>query len=398
MGSQVNGFYRVVCLGRFGAVVARQLLESGVDAANVWLVGRFGAGEEVPGAVRVIDPGSDQEVGALRQAFSGEGVGLAEPGWMEFVIGALWEGVATRALPEILVRCGSGGGLSIGVVCLPGLLHGDRRRSQALGLVGRVRAEGKLVVCVDSEVVCGMIDRSSPVSALDAVCARQIAEAVRCTLGLVGTGDDGGEELRSFWGGDGAGAAEVCFVSVGAGGADRSAQAASQLLGHPLLRSGKVLESADAVFVLARSGQELTVGEAQHIVKQLNQRCRPGAVSLHMVADRGGDSGDFLTISVFIRRSLDVGLDAVDRRGGGATGPVPEQAVAGAAVVPGMNTMAVQTMFERRAGAERPARFTQVQLPLNLVTRGRFAQTQSTVYKGEDLDVPAYLRRGIVLE
>lgn len=397
MSGQGNGFYRVVCLGRFGAVVARQLLEQGVDAAKVWLVGRFGRGEEVPGQVKVVDPGSEAQECTLRQALFGSDAGSAE---MEFVIGALWEGFAVRALPEMLTRRGSGGGLSIGVVCVPGLLHGDRRRSQALGLVGRVRAEGKLVVCVDSEVVGGMIDRSSPVSALDAVCARQIAEAVRCTLGLVETGGEGGDELRSFWGGDGTGAAEVCFVSVGVGGADRSAQAANQLLGHPLLKSSKVLESADAVFVLARSGQELTVGEAQHIVKQLNQRCRPGVVSLHMVADLCGGGGDFLTISVFIRRSMGVGSDAIDRRGAGVTGPASEQALVGDAAVGAVksDTAAGEALLDRGAGPERPTRFTQGQLPLNLVTRGRFARTQNTVYNGEDLDVPTYLRRGIVLE
>jgi cell division protein FtsZ len=36
-------------------------------------------------------------------------------------------------------------------------------------------------------------------------------------------------------------------------------------------------------------------------------------------------------------------------------------------------------------------------LPLEVVSKGRFEKSEPTVYQGEDLDVPTFVRRGIVL-
>jgi cell division protein FtsZ len=39
----------------------------------------------------------------------------------------------------------------------------------------------------------------------------------------------------------------------------------------------------------------------------------------------------------------------------------------------------------------------QTQLPLAIVSKGRFDKSEPTIYKGEDLDVPTYIRRGVPL-
>jgi cell division protein FtsZ len=39
----------------------------------------------------------------------------------------------------------------------------------------------------------------------------------------------------------------------------------------------------------------------------------------------------------------------------------------------------------------------QGQLPLDIVSKGRFDKSEPTIHKGEDLDVPTYIRRGILL-
>lgn len=36
-------------------------------------------------------------------------------------------------------------------------------------------------------------------------------------------------------------------------------------------------------------------------------------------------------------------------------------------------------------------------LPLEVVSKGRFAKSEPTVYRGEDLDTPTYVRRGMAL-
>jgi cell division protein FtsZ len=42
-------------------------------------------------------------------------------------------------------------------------------------------------------------------------------------------------------------------------------------------------------------------------------------------------------------------------------------------------------------------RLRQDVLPLEIVSRGRFESSEPTVYEGEDLDVPTYIRRGVPL-
>ena len=42
-------------------------------------------------------------------------------------------------------------------------------------------------------------------------------------------------------------------------------------------------------------------------------------------------------------------------------------------------------------------RLRQSQLPLEIISKGRFDKSEPTIHKGEDLDVPTYIRRGIPL-
>jgi len=53
------------------------------------------------------------------------------------------------------------------------------------------------------------------------------------------------------------------------------------------------------------------------------------------------------------------------------------------------------------AGAARPRkpgqRLRQTQLPLEIISRGRFEKSEPTIHHGQDLDVPTYIRRGVAL-
>ena len=48
-------------------------------------------------------------------------------------------------------------------------------------------------------------------------------------------------------------------------------------------------------------------------------------------------------------------------------------------------------------GRKGAPRMRQVQLPLDIISRGRFDKSEPTILKGEDLDIPTYVRRGISL-
>ena len=42
-------------------------------------------------------------------------------------------------------------------------------------------------------------------------------------------------------------------------------------------------------------------------------------------------------------------------------------------------------------------RMKQITLPLDIVNKGRFDKSEPTIHKGEDLDLPTYVRRGVAL-
>jgi cell division protein FtsZ len=42
-------------------------------------------------------------------------------------------------------------------------------------------------------------------------------------------------------------------------------------------------------------------------------------------------------------------------------------------------------------------RMRQGQLELDMINKGRFEKSEPTIHKGEDLDVPTFIRRGVVL-
>jgi cell division protein FtsZ len=73
-------------------------------------------------------------------------------------------------------------------------------------------------------------------------------------------------------------------------------------------------------------------------------------------------------------------------------------------MVPPPPAMSVE-MMEQNAEPRRPGfgrgrkgpRFLQTQLPLEIISKGRFDKSEPTIHKGEDLDVPTYIRRGVAL-
>jgi len=48
-------------------------------------------------------------------------------------------------------------------------------------------------------------------------------------------------------------------------------------------------------------------------------------------------------------------------------------------------------------GRKGQSKLRQTQLPLEIVSKGRFDKSEPTIHKGEDLDVPTYIRRGVAL-
>jgi cell division protein FtsZ len=59
-----------------------------------------------------------------------------------------------------------------------------------------------------------------------------------------------------------------------------------------------------------------------------------------------------------------------------------------------------ELLLNKQGGArsrKAASRMRQKELPLEIISKGRFEKSEPTIHRGEDLDLPTYIRRGIAL-
>jgi hypothetical protein len=82
------------------------------------------------------------------------------------------------------------------------------------------------------------------------------------------------------------------------------------------------------------------------------------------------------------------------RRGGFAyTPPAPTAE----AITPELKDSLIEAAARQEPDRKKRKKITQEMLPLEIVSKGRFEKSEPTIHKGEDLDQPTYIRRGMVL-
>jgi cell division protein FtsZ len=70
-----------------------------------------------------------------------------------------------------------------------------------------------------------------------------------------------------------------------------------------------------------------------------------------------------------------------------------------ATAAPAFNLEQREQLLAKNSGRPRKAvsKMRQEQLPLAIISKGRFDKSEPTVHKGEDLDIPTFVRRGVAL-
>jgi len=215
--------------------------------------------------------------------------------------------------------------------------------------------------------------------------------------------------------------AESAFAAVEATGGNRAHAAVEQLLTHPFLDTGAALGAAGEVLVSVSGGADLQIGEVERLLESLQQGCPQASFIVGA------------TIDPALTGRLHVTLIAV--KPGTAVGPSHhestnlaagrsaslESPVAGAPSfagedfpgspdptdlapsrllppAPELNAEQRQRVLKGqkgRTGRRKPD--SQMVMNFDIAPRGRFDNTERNRHKGVDLDVPTYLRLGIVL-
>jgi hypothetical protein len=220
--------------------------------------------------------------------------------------------------------------------------------------------------------------------------------------------------------------AESAFAAVQATGENRAHAAAEQLLTHPFLDTGAALASAKEVLISVAGGDDLQIGEVERLIEALQGRCPTaefivgasidpaltGHLHVTAITTRPAASApNPLVGSGFARNDSmpsAAGNDAGMQRGG----PVvfngedfnrePEiRATTDSRFLPPPPELNIEQRQRILSGQRnKPSRRrpdSQMIMNFDIAQRGRFDNTERNRHKGVDLDVPTYLRLGIVL-
>jgi len=220
--------------------------------------------------------------------------------------------------------------------------------------------------------------------------------------------------------------AESAFAAVQATGENRAHAAAEQLLTHPFLDTGAALASAKEVLVSVAGGDDLQIGEVERLIEALQGRCPTaefivgasidpaltGHLHVTAITTRPAASAPNPLVGSGFARNEPVpsptGNDAGMHRGG----PVvfngedfnrePEiRATTDSRFLPPPPELNIEQRQRILSGQRnKPSRRrpdSQMIMNFDIAQRGRFDNTERNRHKGVDLDVPTYLRLGIVL-
>jgi cell division protein FtsZ len=194
---------------------------------------------------------------------------------------------------------------------------------------------------------------------------------------------------------------ESVFATVEAAGAGRSREVVEKLLAHPLLDEGRALAESDAVLVSLLGGKDLTMAEVNRVMEQIGRQCEHAQIIMGAAVDAAMKNKLSVTV-IAAKQNLNaepanppasadesVSRSAMGRPMSRCASQPPTAAI----------EQREQLLRQHAGGRARKSgsRMRQEQLPLAIISKGRFDKSEPTIHKGEDLDIPTYYRRGVVL-
>jgi cell division protein FtsZ len=348
---------------------------------------------------------AEENLCKLKQAC--EGVDVA------FIIAGLGGGAGTGISPVLAQAARESGALVLAFVAMPFECEGNRRLQQARHGLEQLKSAADGVVCLANQKIFKLIDENT-----------SVVETFKILNGLLTEGVSGVWRLMAHKGLIEIHYADLCallrdrhgessFATAEAAGATRSREVMDKLFAHPMLDGGKTLAESDAVLVSLTGGPDLTMSEVHRVMEHINGKCDRAQVMMGASIDEA------------FRDRLAITLVAV-RRGETAVEPEPEpmeeqnrtegrpfEELSAQLLkqetgtrpqsrfippAPSLPPEKMEQLVARQTRSRKnSSKMRQGQLPLEIISKGRFDKSEPTIHKGEDLDVPTYIRRGVAL-
>ena len=296
-----------------------------------------------------------------------------------FIVAGLGGGAGSGISPVLARAAHEAGAIVLAFVMLPFDCEGNRREQQARQSLDQIKSAADGVICLPSQHIFKLIDENT-----------SFVETFNFTDGFLVEGVRGVWSMLNRPGLIQVHFADLCnllrdrhaenaFAFVEATGAGRAREVVENILAHPLLEEGHVLGESDAVLISLTAGKDLSMSEINRVIDQVKRQCAHAQIIMGAAIDEA--MKDKLCVTVIAAKQTPASTGARVRTETHTTGA-------------GTSEVVVARVPRVRKG---PAKPVQTQLPLTIVSKGRFDKSEPTKHNGEDLDVPTFLRRGVPL-
>jgi cell division protein FtsZ len=411
---------KVLGVGGAGIAVMELMRKSGLPGAsfaavetNAQSLAASSAAEKVhleTQLLRGLGTGGDPDRGrALAEEQLPRLKSLCEGADVVFILAGLGGGAGTGISPLLARAAIDAGALALGFVTTPFECEGGRRQRVAQHGLAELKSSADGVICLPNQKIFKLIDENTSVLETFKITNHFLADGLRGVWRLLmhrGLIEIHFADLAALIRNR---HAESAFAVAEAMGPTRSREVMDKLLAHPMLDGGHILGESEAVLVSLIGGPDLTMAEVNRVMEQVNRQCEHGQVIMGAAIDEAFSERLAVTL-IAARKDPEHGAGET----GGAENPeeldkqlLPNSVTArpGSRFVPpapNLPSDQVQELFARQSrGSSRQRKsssmFRQTQLPLEIVSKGRFDKSEPTIHKGEDLDVPTYIRRGVAL-
>ncbi len=328
------------------------------------------------------------------------------------VVAGLGGGTGSGATPVIARLAKEAGALVLGVLMQPFEWEGSRRQQQATEALQLIKACSDSVVCISNQRLLKLIDENTSVIEAFDIINRYVEEGVRSVWRLLACPSlirvDFGDLCAVTRGKH----SVSCLATAEAAGANRARELVDRLLAHPLLDNGEALSEAESLLVSLVGGPDLSIAEVSRVMEQVRRHAEGAQVIAGTAIEEALNDRLYVTLiasrpTAALTQSDSQNDDPVKQlASAGGVEIQPRQARqipgprAGTSFVagPAESTSDQQGRLSgRRNLAGRKQRLQQGVLPLEIVSRGRFEKSEPTIYRGEDLDVPTFIRHGVAL-
>ncbi|MBI5774320.1 MAG: cell division protein FtsZ [Verrucomicrobia bacterium] len=352
---------------------------------------------------RGLGAGGDPDVGrAAAEADAAALKKLCAGADIIFIVTGLGGGTGTGASPVLARTAKETGALVLGLATLPFEFEGARRHQQAQQGLEQLKGAADGVICLPNQKILKFVDERATVEETFRVANELLSHGVRgiarmlTRAGLINVDfADLCAVLR------GRHAESACAVAEAAG-PHRAREVVEKLTASPLLDAGQALAGAGALLVSIEGGPDMSMADVTHVMDHLNRQC--DNVQIKFAAAVDASLAGRLSVTVIAsRRHARVDAVAADKLE--TTFLTPAEAARPAARLvpppPELTAERAGQLLQQHGGGgrtrPRAGKPQQAQLPLEIISKGRFDKSEPTLHQGEDLDYPTYSRRGMAL-